>query len=75
MADKWIEVDIYLRDYSRTNEVICSFIRPFVERCKTKHGTKSWHFFREPQIRLRFFGEEETISSIRNELSRLTKVS
>lgn len=54
-------MNIHLNDYSRTDEVIAETVKEFVEDFKREGWVKSWHFFREPQIRLRFFGEEKNI--------------
>jgi hypothetical protein len=64
LADKWIEINIHLNGYSRSNKVIAETVKELVEDFKEKGWVKSWHFFREPQIRLRFFGEEENISKM-----------
>ena len=65
MTDKWVEVDIYLNDYSQSNKVIAETVKELVEDFKNKDWVKSWHFFREPQIRLRFFGEEENVKEMK----------
>jgi hypothetical protein len=68
MTDKWVEVNIHLNSYSRTNEVIATTVRRFVDELRTKDWIKSWHFFREPQIRLRFLGEDENIKEVKRYL-------
>lgn len=69
MTDKWVEVDIHLNVYGRTNEVLVETVKEFVEDFKKKGWIKSWHFFREPQIRLRFFGEANSIEKVKNSLN------
>lgn len=64
LADKWIEVNIHLNGYSQSNKVIAETVKELVKDFKEKGWVKSWHFFREPQIRLRFFGEEENVSKM-----------
>jgi len=70
LADKWIEVNIHLNDYSRTNEALIETVRKLVQDFKKENWIKSWHFFREPHIRLRFFGEEENITKIKDAIER-----
>lgn len=77
MASKWVEVNIHLNDhsYSVTNNVLREFVAPCVQECKAKHRISSWHFFREPAIRLRLFGEAGEIDKIKEELhSRLSQL-
>ena len=65
MADKWVEVNIHLNNYTRANEAIADVVKNLVEKFKSGNLIKSWHFFREPQIRLRFFGEEDKIEKVK----------
>jgi len=65
LPDKWIEVDIHLNNYTRTDEVIRETVKELVQDFKTKNWIRSWHFFREPQIRLRFYGEAENIDKVK----------
>ena len=74
MTEKWIEVNIHLNGYSRINEVIAEIVKELVQDFKNKGWIKSWHFFREPQIRLRFFGEEENIEKVKDSIeAKLTE--
>lgn len=77
MSSKWIEVNIHLKSYDRTNDVLREFVAPYVTKLKERDAFDSWHFFREPapSIRLRFFGKENDIDDIRKELdSKLTNL-
>jgi len=65
MVDKWVEVNIHLNNYTRTNEAIADVVNNLVQEFKSSNLIKSWHFFREPQIRLRFFGEEKKIEEVK----------
>lgn len=67
-SPKWVEVNIHLADPSRTDEALVGFVAPFVENCKSEGLIQSWHFFREPEIRLRFMGEEAKIDGLRKTL-------
>lgn len=73
MTKKWVEVDIYLSDYRRTNEVITETVKELVQAFKDKGWIESWHFFREPQIRLRFYGEENNIAKVKEEIDTKLK--
>jgi hypothetical protein len=66
LADKWVEVNIHLNAYAQSNKAIAETVKELVEDFRTKGWLKSWHFFREPQIRLRFFGEEENTSKMKD---------
>ena len=70
MSRKWIEVNIHLKSYNKTNDVLREFVAPYVTKLKECNAFDSWHFFREPAIRLRFFGKENDIDYIRKELSK-----
>jgi len=75
MSRKWIEVNIHLKSYNKTNDVLRKFVASYVKELKERHAFDSWHFLREPAIRLRFFGEEKNIDDIRKELdSRLSEL-
>ncbi|MDH4268872.1 MAG: hypothetical protein OEV52_00980 [Dehalococcoidia bacterium] len=65
---KWVEVNIHLTDYSVTDAVLKQFVAPYVEECKATRAVCSWHFFREPEIRLRFYGKEDEIDRIKQGL-------
>lgn len=72
---KWLEVNIHLKDYSVTDAVLKEFVAPYTQACKAKGAIYSWHFFREPEIRLRFYGKETDIDEIRQDLdSRLSQL-
>lgn len=68
MTDKWVEVNVHLNGYSpsNVNKVIVETVKRLVEDFEQNGLVKSWHFFREPQIRLRFFGEEENVSKMKD---------
>lgn len=51
---KWIEVNIHLINEKDTDGYIKSRISEIVQIAKTKYQILHWHFFREPEIRLRF---------------------
>ncbi len=68
MSRKWIEVNIHLKSYNKTDDVLREFVSPYVAELKKRHAFESWHFFREPAIRLRFFGIEKNIGDIKEEL-------
>jgi len=72
-SPRWVEVNIRLRDVARQNEVLLDFVNGFVQGHRDKF--KVWHFLREkspvtgePEIRLRFFGEEKDIRSVQQDL-------
>lgn len=75
LTGKWVEVDIHLNSYRRSNEAIAETVKELVQDFKDKGWIESWHFFREPQIRLRFYGEENNIvkvkDAIENKLSEM----
>jgi hypothetical protein len=73
LADKWIEVNIHLNGYLRTNEVLAGTVKKLVDDFKKENWIKSWHFFREPQIRLRFFGDENNIVKIKEVIDNKLK--
>lgn len=66
LTGKWVEVDIHLNSYRRSNEAIAETVKELVQDFKDKGWIESWHFFREPQIRLRFYGEENNIVKVKN---------
>jgi hypothetical protein len=68
VACKWVEVNIHLSDYSATDAVLKQFVWPYVQACKARGAIYSWHFFREPEIRLRFYGKEPEINIIKQDL-------
>ena len=75
MPKKWILVNIHLKSYNKTNDVLREFVAPYVTELKEHHAFDSWHFFREPAIRLRFFGEEKDIEDIKKGLdSKLSEL-
>ena len=70
MVDRWLEVNIFLTDYAHANDVLRDTIARLVQSFRDEELIKAWHFFREPQIRLRFFCDEEDITEIRDTLDR-----
>jgi len=74
---RWTEINVGLkRETSFLNEVLVSQIKPMVDENRAR--ISSWHFLWEckpwPELRgtgttlrLRFFGEESTIASLRND--------
>jgi len=75
---RWIEINVGLKyDKPFLNEVLVSQIKPIVEQNQAR--ICSWHFLWEGKpwpvpreigttLRLRFFGEESTIATLRNDL-------
>ena len=52
---KWLEIDIYLWNYKRTTlEVLQTYIFPLIYVLRQDNLFESWHYFLEPEIRLRF---------------------
>ncbi len=66
--NKWIELNIFLKDYSRTNDVLYKTISPYIKELYDRNLKFNWHFFREPEIRLRIFANSEEIERIKVEL-------
>jgi hypothetical protein len=51
---KWFEITVILTDNTKFNDVLKFFVKPLVSRMYEKEIDFSWHFFREPELRLRF---------------------
>lgn len=74
MGMKWLECNIYLKDYSRTNEALNEAVKPFVKFYYTYKKKFNWHFFREPQICWRLFvANEFVVKDIRNDIHKCLK--
>ena len=67
MTESWIEVNIKPTRRERINEILREFVAPYVEEVKARRSVARWHFFREPEIRLRFSGDQRHIHNIQRE--------
>jgi len=77
---KWVEANIGVKEDSNTKRtVLLEFVAPLVE--KTRSKVKSWHFLWESKpwpevkrigttLRLRFYGDENTIDQLRQEIEK-----
>jgi hypothetical protein len=65
---KWLECNIYLKDYNRTNEVLKDFVKPYIKELYDNEVEFTWHYFREPQICLRIGAYVEAVKLITVEL-------
>lgn len=54
MTESWVEVNIHLVHKEETNEFIRSNLSDLIHLINATEKVYSWHFFREPEIRLRF---------------------
>jgi hypothetical protein len=54
---KWIEITVELQDDSKFNEMLKIFVKPFIYELYINDIKFSWHFFREPELRLRILSE------------------
>lgn len=68
MVKIWVEVNIHLRQYSLSRMVLHEVIVPLVKKLQSDYPIDSWHFFFEPEIRLRFLADKNTIEQIKREL-------
>lgn len=50
--EHWIEINLFARRRIQ-DEILQDILRPHVERLQNKGVLVTWHFFREPEIRLR----------------------
>ena len=76
MHMKWVECNIYYKDGDKEHGdfVLNTFVSPYVRKLRRDKSFESWHYFREPEIRLRFYGEDAKIDKIHEELdSKLTR--
>lgn len=70
MVTKWIEVNIHLKQYNLSVLVLYEFIAPLIKRLLETYKVNSWHFFFEPELRLRFLVDKSVIKEIRKELDK-----
>jgi hypothetical protein len=85
LENKWIEINIHVRDGSQMNRTLLTDVKEFVSKCKKEYHLKRWHFLRElcplsesqiPEIRLRLNAPAEEIPRIRESaVSSLSQVS
>lgn len=85
----WVEVNIHhltgTNPYHEARNVILGFVKPFVDTHRRQK--KSWHYFHEqcppnglrpgePEIRLRFYGNQTNIGAITTDLNiQLTQLA
>jgi hypothetical protein len=68
---KWIETNIYTNKESQVNDVLVNFVKPYIDNLYNSINRISWHYFREPHIVFRIYGEDETIKIVKEELELL----
>jgi hypothetical protein len=65
---KWIELNVYLSDDGKFNQVLNDLVKPVIKRLYDNGKLLSWHYFREPHLCWRIFGEEWFIEGVKEEL-------
>lgn len=75
MEESWVEVNIHLIDDGQTNAFIKEYLSVIIGFVGATSKIYSWHFFREPEIRLRFQvdDKERVERKITDHLSELQK--
>jgi len=68
----WIEINLFARRRIQ-DEILLDVLKPHVERLQNKGVLVNWHFFREPEIRLRVRLRNE--SSKAREIEALAKLA
>jgi len=63
--ESWIEANIFV-EQGKENEFLLNFIKPLVQRLRSKFKITSFHFFREPEIRFRVLTEADKVEAIKN---------
>jgi hypothetical protein len=68
---KWLELNIVLTDESKFNQVLKELVAPYIKRLYKASTFKTWHYFREPNLRWRICGEEYCINFAKKMLDEL----
>jgi len=67
---KWIELNIFLNDYRKFNEVLRDVVKPCIQTLYDGKTLFSWHYFREHHLCWRILAEESVLNSLKDKLDK-----